>query len=226
MVKRRDKPDGTLFGERLPIESELAASGIVLVCGVDEAGRGPLAGPVVAAAVMFRDCDLLWRARDSKVLSDGSREEYFASAQDELVYAVASCTPNEIDELNILRASLLAMEKAVGGLPVAPELTLVDGNRRLREVIPSRAIVHGDARVAVISAASIIAKVTRDRLMREYDRQYPGYGFAQHFGYPTELHRRNLRQLGPCPIHRRSYRGVREFFEEDTAAQAIGRQER
>ncbi|HEY3294367.1 MAG TPA: ribonuclease HII [bacterium] len=204
-----------LFGARLPIERELLASGMSLICGVDEAGRGPLAGPVVAAAVLFRDCELLWSAQDSKKMTVSAREEFFARVPHELEFGVGACTPEEIDEINILQASLRAMERAVALLPCPPQMILVDGNRRLNPSLPSRAIVHGDACVAVISAASIIAKVTRDRLMRDYDAVHPEYGFARHFGYPTEEHRRLLKQLGPCPIHRRTFQGVREFFQEN-----------
>jgi ribonuclease HII len=226
MTKHSAVTEAGLFSERLPIEKELIVSGHSVICGVDEAGRGPLAGPVVAAAVIFRDCELLWQARDSKTMTFDSREEYFGRANGEFEYALALCSPEEIDEINILQASLLAMERAVAQLSSVPSITLVDGNHRLKSAIPSRAIVHGDARVALIGAASIIAKVTRDRMMCEYDRQYPGYGFARHFGYPTEFHRRNLRQLGPCPIHRRSYRGVREFFEENQTGQATRKSNR
>jgi ribonuclease HII len=215
MAKRGLKHNTELFGGRLPVERELVASGLSKICGTDEAGRGPLAGPVVAAAVIFRDGDLLWSARDSKTMRPNARENFFEKATQEFEYAVGMCSPQEIDELNILRASLTAMERAVALLPSEPSVVLVDGNRRLTIKIPSRAIIHGDARVAVIGAASIIAKVTRDRLMCEYDEQYPAYGFARHFGYPTEEHRRQLKQFGPCPIHRRTFHGVREFFQEN-----------
>lgn len=218
MAERRLEQRSELFGDHLPLERELIRAGLTTICGVDEAGRGPLAGPVVAGAVVFRDCELLWSARDSKQMSSKAREAFFESAQRELEFTVGLCSPQEIDDFNILRASLTAMERAVALLPALPSMVLVDGNRRLRADIQSRAIVRGDACVAVIGAASIIAKVTRDRLMREYDLQYPGYRFAQHFGYPTAQHRRILKQLGPCPIHRRTFHGVREFFQENLAA--------
>ncbi|RPH93332.1 ribonuclease HII [candidate division KSB1 bacterium] len=185
-----------------------------IICGVDEAGRGPLAGPVVAAAVVFRDCETMGLARDSKTLSAKNRERIYKRIMADLEFAVGICSPAEIDEFNILRASLTAMERAVSGLRSKPDLILVDGLYGLSLPIPSRAIVHGDARIAVIGAASIAAKVTRDRLMQDYDAQYPGYGFAQHVGYPTAEHRAALRRLGPTPIHRRSFRGVRELLEE------------
>jgi len=196
----------------VPIETRLASSGTALICGVDEAGRGPLAGPVAAAAVIFQDCDTLWAARDSKVLSTRAREAHFAQITRDLTCAVGICTVEEIDSLNILRASLLAMERAVAALGVRPEVVLVDGIHLPRLPMACHAIRHGDARVAVISAASIVAKVTRDRIMREFDALYPGYGFARHVGYPTAFHRSALNALGPCPIHRRTFHGVREFL--------------
>jgi ribonuclease HII len=196
------------------IEETLIASGIQSLCGVDEAGRGPLAGPVVAAAVVYRDCPALRQACDSKVLSALQREMRYRSIREELPFAVGLATVTEIDTLNILRASLLAMQRAVENLPGDPvSLILVDGRHSLAGVIPSRAIVDGDARVAVIGAASIIAKVTRDRLMQEYDQQFPEYGFGRHMGYPTLEHRDALKRIGPCVIHRRTFRGVREYFE-------------
>jgi ribonuclease HII len=203
-------PDG-------PLERDLCAQGLVPVCGVDEAGRGPLAGPVVAAAVLFRDCETIWRARDSKAICKAARDEYYSGVIHDLEFAVGVCSPEEIDELNILGASLTAMERAVAALPEEPAMILVDGLHRLRLAIPSRAIVKGDARVALIGAASIIAKVTRDRMMREYDREYPAYGFARHFGYPTAEHRRLLKEFGPCPIHRKSFHGVREYYQTDSS---------
>jgi ribonuclease HII len=156
---------------------------------------------------------VLWAARDSKKMTARARDDYYMRVTSELPYAVGICSPEEIDELNILRASLRAMEKAVAGLAGTPDVILVDGNQRLCLSIPSRAIVRGDDRVAVIGAASIIAKVTRDRLMCDYDVRFPEYGFARHFGYPTEEHRQILARLGPCSIHRRTFHGVREFFE-------------
>jgi ribonuclease HII len=194
------------------LEMSIASSQACL-CGVDEAGRGPLAGPVVAAAVIFRDCETLWRSNDSKALSRPQREELFSLISWDLEIAVGTCSVEEIDKLNILRASLLAMEKAVLQLPRQPTLVLVDGNQRLNPTIVSRPIVHGDARVCVIGAASIVAKVTRDRLMRELNDLHPGYGFDRHFGYPTAEHRECLRRLGPSPAHRRTFRGVRELLQ-------------
>jgi ribonuclease HII len=203
-----------LFAENSPLEVRLLREGCGLICGTDEAGRGPLAGPVVAAAVLFRDCDSLWKARDSKSLSRRRRESLFEDITRDLAFAIGTSSVAEIDAMNILRASLLAMERAVAGLPEPPSLILVDGLYGLSGAIPSRAIVRGDARVAVIAAASIIAKVQRDALMTDYDRQFPGYGFAHHFGYPTHEHRKRVWELGPCLIHRRTFRGVRELLPE------------
>jgi ribonuclease HII len=195
------------------LERVLTASGVSCFCGVDEAGRGPLAGPVVAAAVMYRDCDVLWKACDSKRVSRAAREEQFRQITEHLEFAVGICNHEEIDRLNILQASLEAMRRAVRRLPLDPALILVDGKHRLGAGFPSRAIVRGDARVAVIGAASIVAKVTRDRIMSDYDRLYPGYGFARHFGYPTAAHKLKISEFGPCPIHRKTFHGVREFVE-------------
>jgi ribonuclease HII len=195
------------------LESTLVASGVTRFCGVDEAGRGPLAGPVVAAAVLYRDCPALWKACDSKRLTRAARERRFQHIVEEMVFAVGICDCEEIDRLNILQASLQAMRHAVEKLRPRPKLALVDGRHGLGAGLPSRAIVRGDARVALIGAASIVAKVTRDRIMIEYDRLYPVYGFARHFGYPTAEHRLRIREIGPCPIHRRTFRGVREFVQ-------------
>jgi ribonuclease HII len=216
MLKRKSQAESFL-SERLDIERELTAAGQTCICGADEAGRGPLAGPVVAAAVVFKDCNLLWAARDSKALSAKARADYYFEASREFEYGIGICTAEEIDSLNILQASLLAMVRAIQALPQRPTIALVDGNRRPLIDIPCRAIVRGDARVAVIGAASILAKFTRDRIMDEYDALYPGYDFARHFGYPTAEHRKRLKNLGPCPIHRRTFHGVREFFQDLSA---------
>ncbi|MBL0060323.1 MAG: ribonuclease HII [bacterium] len=184
-----------------------------VVVGCDEAGRGPLAGPVVAAAVTFRDCETLWKCKDSKSLSPARREALFEEIVEYLEYSVVRVESIVIDEVNIRMASLNGMSQAVAQLNRLPNIVLVDGRDRLPNWPQSRAIIKGDALVATISAASIIAKVTRDRIMREYHIEFPDYGFDQHFGYPTESHRLIIKQIGPCPIHRRSFRGVREFVE-------------
>ena len=205
----------TLLDESLSIEESLVASGFAIFCGVDEAGRGPLAGPVVAAAVIHKECEALRQACDSKILSPEAREERYVSLCDCMHYGIGIGTVDEIDELNILQASLLAMQRAVWNLGEIPlNLILVDGKHPLPGDTRSRAIVDGDARVAVIGAASIIAKVTRDRLMQDYDKQFPEYGFGRHMGYPTPEHREILKRIGPCEIHRRTFHGVREFFEQ------------
>lgn len=208
---RRVAAESGFWDESTPAELSFLKSGFHRICGVDEAGRGPLAGPVVAAAVIFKDCDTIWKAADSKSLSGKKREILYQEIKEKLECTVAKATPAEIDRLNIRRASLKAMERAVGKLGQRPDLILVDGRDRLDGRIPSRAIIHGDARVAVIAAASIIAKVTRDRLMTAYDRRFPEYGFAKHYGYPTAEHRRLLSMHGPCRIHRKTFRGVREL---------------
>lgn len=189
-----------------------------LVAGVDEAGRGPLAGPVVAAAVILDPDDPIDGLADSKKLSEARREVLFPQVQGRsLAWAIAWSDADEIDSLNILHATMLAMRRSLLGLNVVPTHVQVDGNR-----CPSlagtglsctmEAIVGGDALVPEISAASILAKVTRDRMMKSLDAVYPGYGFAGHKGYPTAAHRQCLEQIGPSPIHRRSFAPVSAFF--------------
>jgi ribonuclease HII len=197
----------------LPIEEQLIRAGYVHVYGVDEAGRGPLAGPVVAAAVLYRPCEALKMACDSKLIPAKVREVRCAQIMSELIYGVGIGSVEEIDSVNILQASMLAWRRAVEQiLQRTHSIVLVDGNYPLPGDMPSRAIVDGDARVAVIGAASIVAKVTRDRMMAEYHELYPQYGFAHHMGYPTTEHRRILKVTGPCPIHRKTFHGVREFY--------------
>jgi ribonuclease HII len=181
-----------------------------LVAGVDEAGRGPLAGPVVAAAVILDARRPIRGLADSKVLTARRRERLFdeirASA---LCVAVGQAGVDEIDTLNILQATLLAMQRAVAGLRLVPARVLVDGNRLPALAVPAHAVVGGDASVAAICAASIVAKVTRDRLCAELDAAHPGYGFAEHKGYATAAHLDALRRHGPCAAHRRSFAPVR-----------------
>ncbi|MFO1329267.1 MAG: ribonuclease HII [Rubrivivax sp.] len=182
-----------------------------LVAGVDEAGRGPLAGPVVAAAVILDDEHPVRGLRDSKVLSPRARDRlYDAILARALCVSIAEASVEEIDRLNILQATLLAMQRAVERLRLPPTRVLVDGNRLPVLRVPAQAIVKGDARVASISAASIVAKVHRDRLCAALHERWPAYGFDGHKGYPTEAHLRALREHGPCPEHRRSYAPVRE----------------
>jgi len=191
---------------------DLGLSGPALLAGVDEAGRGPLAGPVVAAAVMLDDRAPIRGLNDSKKLGARTRErlydEILAKA---LCCRVATASVEEIDRLNILQATLLAMRRAVEGLRLRPHLVLVDGNREPQLPVPVRAVVQGDAKVQCIAAASIVAKVYRDRLCAELDERHPEYGFAGHKGYPTPAHLAALREHGPCPEHRRSFAPVREL---------------
>jgi ribonuclease HII len=183
---------------------------ILLVAGVDEAGRGPLAGPVCAAAVILDPARPIVGLADSKTLSPARREALDAEIRARsLSWAIAWSSAEEIDRINILQASLLAMQRAVAALAVRPGRVLVDGNRCPDLDCETRAVIGGDGSVPSIGAASILAKVARDRLMRELDRRFPGYGFAGHKGYPTKVHLQALRVLGPCPEHRRSFGPVR-----------------
>ena len=184
-----------------------------LVAGVDEVGRGPLAGPVVTAAVILDPQRPIAGLADSKALSEKRREALFDEIREKaLCWAIGRCEVEEIDELNILQATMLAMQRAVAGLTPAPQHALIDGNRCPALPCSAEAVIGGDGSVAVISAASILAKVTRDREMVELDRQYPGYGLAGHKGYPTKSHIQALEQLGVTPIHRRSFAPVRRVL--------------
>ena len=188
------------------IERELHAEGIGLICGVDEAGRGPLAGPVCAAAVILPPEMELAGLNDSKKLSEKKREQLFPEIQRvALAWSVAFASVEEIEERNILGATMLAMNRAIAGLSLTPDLALIDGNRNKEIKVPSRCVVHGDARCASIAAASILAKVSRDHLMLELAREYPQYGFEKHKGYGTRAHYAALREYGPCPAHRPSF---------------------
>lgn len=186
-----------------------------LVCGVDEAGRGPLAGPVFAAAVILEDPPPLSGLADSKKLSARRREQLAGEIRNCAVcWAVASATVEEIDTLNILQASLLAMQRAVLQLSTPPAQILVDGLYCPQVAMPARAIVKGDAIVPAISAASILAKVARDAVMLELHEAFPGYGFDRHKGYGTALHMAALQRLGPTPAHRRSFAPVRAVIKK------------
>ena len=199
--------------ERLTrIESELWSEGVCRVAGIDEAGVGPIAGPVVAAAVILRPGSRLAGLDDSKkILNEERREDLARRVREEaLAWATGAAEVCEIDTLNIYRAGLLAMQRAVDALPVRPEQLLVDARTLPGCTIPQRAIVHGDALSASIAAASLVAKTARDAIMHGLDRVYPGYGFASHKGYPTPEHLAALRRLGVLPIHRKSYAPVRE----------------
>ncbi len=186
------------------------------LAGVDEVGRGPLAGDVVAAAVILDPQRPVSGLRDSKKLSEAKREALAEEIRERaLSWSVARATVAEIDTLNILQASLLAMHRAVEGLSLQPGYVLVDGNRLPRWNYPSEPVVKGDDRVPAIAAASILAKVQRDREMVALEAEFPGYGFAAHKGYPTAAHLEALRKLGVCPVHRRSFKPVRELLVTD-----------
>ncbi|MEY3271693.1 MAG: hypothetical protein RLZZ341_594 [Pseudomonadota bacterium] len=190
-----------------------------LVAGVDEAGRGPLAGPVVAAAVILDDLQPIRGLADSKALTALKRERLFDEIRARaLCCSVAQASVEEIDRLNILQATMLAMRRAVDGLRLTPHRVVVDGNRVPVLPMPVAAVVKGDAKVAAISAASILAKVTRDRLCAELHARFPHYGFEGHKGYPTPEHLAALRAHGPCPEHRRSYAPVRACLGAGDAA--------
>ena len=177
-----------------------AASGVKLLCGVDEAGRGPLAGPVCAAAVILPEGLMIPGVNDSKKLSEQKREELFGVITGAaLAWGVAFSDEKEIDEINILNAAMLAMKRAVDALGVEPELALIDGNRLPPLDVPAQFVVKGDATSASIAAASILAKVSRDRLMNEYDAKYPEYGFAKHKGYGTKQHYEAIDRFGVLP---------------------------
>lgn len=187
-------------------EAAARKKGFAQICGIDEAGRGPLAGPVFAAAVILPADAQIEGLNDSKKLSEKKREQLFDVIQEAAVsWSVAFATEQEIDEINILQATFLAMRRACEGLSVPADCALVDGNRMPPLDIPAETIIKGDACSASIAAASILAKVSRDRLMLELDKLYPEYRFAKHKGYGTKLHTELLRQYGPCPIHRRSF---------------------
>ncbi|MGM9660311.1 MAG: ribonuclease HII [Faecousia sp.] len=187
--------------------------GLHLICGVDEAGRGPLAGPVCAAAVILPEHLQIPGLTDSKKLTDKKRRELFPLIQEQAVaYGIGLASEAEIDEINILQATFLAMRRALEQLPVQPELALIDGNRETDFGLPVKTVVKGDSLSANIAAASILAKVTRDDLMLELAKQYPEYGFDIHKGYGTKAHYDALRQYGPCPVHRRSF--LKKFYGE------------
>lgn len=184
-----------------------------LVAGVDEVGRGPLCGAVVTAAVILDPGKPILGLNDSKKLSLLRREALFEEIQEKaLAWCVARAEVAEIDRLNILHATMLAMQRAVEGLAVQPRLALIDGNRCPKLAVPSSPVVKGDSQVPAIAAASILAKVTRDREMQALDALYPGYGLAGHKGYPTAEHLAALKRLGPTPIHRRSFAPVRDAW--------------
>ncbi len=195
------------------LEHEIQDKGYTLVCGVDEAGRGPLCGPVVAAAVILPDGLYIEGLNDSKKLTEKKREKLFEIIKSEAVsYGIAYATAAEIDELNILNAALLAMRRAIEMLDPKPDFVLVDGNQTRGFTIPAKAVVKGDAKSMSIAAASVLAKVARDRICLELDREYPQYEIAKHKGYGTKAHMDALRKYGPSPIHRKKF--IRFLDEE------------
>jgi len=197
----------------LEYEAKAVAKGYENIAGVDEAGRGPLAGPVVAAAVIFPAKIDIVGLDDSKKLSPKKREELFPQIQAEAVaYGVAIVDREVIDKINILQASLLAMKQAVEQLQTVPDLLLIDGNQKIDSTLDQWAVVKGDSKSLSIAAASVLAKVTRDRVMKDYHKLYPQYEFHRHKGYGTKLHRDLIEEHGPCPIHRSTFKGVSEFI--------------
>lgn len=186
---------------------------VKLICGVDEAGRGPLAGPVCAAAVILPAYIEIPGLNDSKKLSDKKRRELYPLIKEQAIaYSIAFATHNEIDEINILQATYLAMERAINGLHTKPEVALIDGNRTKDFGLQVETIVGGDGCSASIAAASVLAKVTRDDVMLEMAKEYPGYGFDIHKGYGTKAHYAALTELGPCAIHRMTF--LKKFYGE------------
>ncbi len=195
------------------IEERYYAQGMRLVCGVDEAGRGPLAGPVCAAAVILPDHIEIPGLNDSKKLTDKKRRELFPVIKENAIcYGIAVADEKEIDEINILQATFLAMERAIAQLEQRPEIVLVDGNRAKDFGVPVETVVHGDSLSASIAAASVLAKVTRDDYMLQMAQQYPEYDFDIHKGYGTKAHYAALQEFGPCPIHRMTF--LRKFYGE------------
>jgi ribonuclease HII len=185
-----------------------------LVAGVDEVGRGPLCGAVVTAAVILDPNRPIAGLNDSKKLTEARREKLYDEIREKaLSWCIARAEVEEIDELNILHATMLAMQRAVEGLSITPKLAMIDGNRCPKLTMPSEAVVKGDSKVPAIAAASILAKVSRDREMAAFELQYPGYGIGGHKGYPTAVHLEALERLGPTPIHRRSFGPVRRAYE-------------
>lgn len=195
------------------IEDSFYAQGVKIICGVDEAGRGPLAGPVCAAAVILPEHLEIHGLTDSKKLTDKKRRELFPIIKEQAIaYGIGLASEKEIDEINILQATFLAMQRALDQLSVKPDLALIDGNREKDFGVPVKTVVKGDSLSANIAAASILAKVTRDDLMLELAEQYPEYGFDIHKGYGTKAHYAALREHGPSPIHRMTF--LKKFYGE------------
>lgn len=206
-IRKPKKPTAKdLWKQMSAFEREAQAAGYQLVCGIDEAGRGPLAGPVVAAACLLDPEHPVFGVNDSKQLTPDKREELFGQITETAIcYGIGLIEPEEIDRINILQATMQAMHLAVQNLSQRPDLLLIDAIDLKGTGIPVKPVIKGDTLSVSIAAASILAKVTRDRLMAEMDEIYPGYGFARHKGYPTPQHFAALKELGPTPIHRRSF---------------------
>ncbi|HHH29751.1 MAG TPA: ribonuclease HII [Polyangiaceae bacterium] len=208
--RKKNRAEGQRLRRMFRYERELRDKGFVVLAGVDEVGMSPLAGPVISAAVILPEAFRLAQGDDSKKLDQPTRERLAEVIRREAIsYAIGSVDPEEIDRINIYQAGLLSMRRAIEGLSPRPDHVLIDA-RRLEQVdIPQTPIIHGDAKSFTIAAASIVAKVHRDGLMVEFDREYPGYGLAQHKGYPVRSHQEALMRLGVTPIHRRSFAPVR-----------------
>ena len=199
---------------QMGLDFSLVAQAHELVAGVDEVGRGPLCGAVVTAAVILDPNRPILGLNDSKKLTEARREKlYDEICEKALSWHIARAEVEEIDELNILHATMLAMQRAVEGLHITPKMAMIDGNRCAKLTMPSEAVVKGDSKVPAIAAASILAKVSRDREMAAFELIYPGYGIGGHKGYPTPVHLEALARLGPTPIHRRSFAPVRQAYE-------------
>ncbi len=199
---------------QMGLDFSLVAQAHELVAGVDEVGRGPLCGAVVTAAVILDPNRPILGLNDSKKLTEARREKlYDEICEKALSWHIARAEVEEIDKLNILHATMLAMQRAVEGLHITPKMAMIDGNRCPKLSMPSEAVVKGDSKVPAIAAASILAKVSRDREMAAFELIYPGYGIGGHKGYPTPVHLEALARLGPTPIHRRSFAPVRQAYE-------------
>jgi len=196
----------------LAFEKQAMLGGYKVIAGVDEAGRGPLAGPVVSAAVVLPESFDVSGINDSKKLSEKKREALFPVIQSQAIaFGIGMANHEEIDRINILQASLLSMKRAVEDLNVTPDYLLIDGKFSIDSAITQCPVIKGDALSLSIAAASILAKVTRDRIMTDLDVQYPEYGFKHHKGYPTKAHKQAILTYGPCPIHRKSFKGVKDI---------------
>lgn len=195
-----------------PLEKELKAKGVKLVCGLDEAGRGPWAGPIVAGAVILPEKIKLPGLKDTKVLTVENRERLFRILEQRACYGIGIVSHREIDRLGIVEATQVAFEKALSALPISPEYLLIDGRDQFFFGIPAISVIKGDTKVRCIAAAAIMAKVTRDRIMVEYDKEFPEYGFRENKGYGVPRHQRALKKFGITEIHRKSYEPIKNII--------------